>query len=389
MISRLSTSHFHLKSRKVLFLLTAMTLLAGTFFVGLTQETMANREPVQLVIDTEPGVDDATAVAWLLSQDKFPVEILGITTTAGNATNDNATNNVLLLLEAAGRTDIPVVRGASAPLVKSLSSTPSMLHGPDGLWFVGMSNPQDTSGVPTNTAEFYRDTAVANPGAKLVALGPLTNIANAVQAYPDEMALYSEVIILGGAYREGNTTPVAEYNIWQDPEAADIVLNSGLPITLIPIDAFDDFAISMDDIQEIADDGTPVAQLVAQPLQTYANVQTQGSGADAKVPDVTAVMYAVRSQFARTVEPALVKVVTDDTQARGLTVMGFTFNERIVMIADDAELSALVDQVWVDPDFNLEAALFAIYLREPENADVMLQLRGPSMQRLFMQGMTE
>ncbi|MCP4360137.1 MAG: nucleoside hydrolase [Chloroflexi bacterium] len=384
--SSLST---RLLNRKLALFIVGLVVLTAVFG-AVTTNTFADRDPVPVIIDTEPGVDDATALAWLFGQDRYPVEVLGITTVAGNTSVENATNNVLTLLETAGRTDIPVIMGVNQPSVKPLSHTPSLLHGPDGLWFVGMSNPHDLSAIPNDVAAFYRDTAVNNPGAKLVALGPLTNLADAIELYPIEMALFSEIIVLGGAKNGGNQTPVAEFNFWQDPEAADYVLSSSLPITIIPLDTFSNFTISQSDIDDITQNGTPVAQLIAGPLQQYANVQMGlGGAAFASVPDVTAVMVAVQPNFVHTVEPALVKIITHDGLASGESVMGFTFNERIMMIADDAELSALADQVWADPNFDIQAALYGIYLREPENADIIMKLKINRMHRKFIQGMQD
>lgn len=386
---------FHLKKvtipqwRKVILTLLALIFLLSLFAIG-TQETFAERTPVQLIIDTDAGVDDATAIAWLLSQSRYPVEILGFTTVAGNSSVENVTNNVLTLLDVAERSDIPVVMGATQPLSQTLSQTPSLIHGPDGFWFTGMAHPHDLSILANDVPEFYRQMAVSSPGATLVALGPLTNLAKAVERYPSEMRQFGEIVILGGARHGGNQTPVTEFNFWQDPEAAELVLSSGLPITLIPLDAFSQFTITQENIDDLSQDGTSLAQLVATPLQLYSEVLT-GFGGErfVAVPDATAVMYAANPHFRKEVKPALVKIMTTPGLARGQSIIGFTFSEKITMIASDDELSSLANQTFTDPDFDLESALGTIAGRELENAQVVIGIKQRWMRRNFMRGLSE
>ena len=193
----------------------------------------AQQPAAKLLIDTDPGVDDAVALSWLFTQRSSRSEFLGVVTVAGNTTVQNATNNAVLVLKQLGRQDVPVVMGAAAPLVQPLTKTSWFVHGPDGLWFLGWQNPQDLSGVRTGAPSFYCETVAANPGVRVLALGPLTNIAQAVQQCPDTMKTIGQLVILGGAKFGGNKTVVAEFNFWQDPEAASAVLSAGLPITLV------------------------------------------------------------------------------------------------------------------------------------------------------------
>lgn len=151
---------------------------------------------IKLVVDTDPGIDDAAAIVWLLSQERYPVEVLGISTVVGNTTVENAANNVLTLLDALDRRDIPVVIGASEPLTQTHSHVSSLIHGPDGLWYVGAQHPHDLNGLSRDVPAFYRDMATTHPGATLLALGPLTNLAQAIQQYPDEMSNFGQIIIL-------------------------------------------------------------------------------------------------------------------------------------------------------------------------------------------------
>lgn len=337
--------------------------------------------PLELVIDTDGGVDDAAAISWLLSQTDYPVDILGFGTVAGNTSVKNAANNVLTLLDTLGRTDIPVAIGAAAPLKQPLSQTGSLINGPDGFW--GAQKPHDLRGLSRNVPTFYRDLAQAHPGATLLTLGPLTNLAKAWKQYPKAIGRFKQIIVVGGAKNGGNRTPVTEFNIWQDPEAADELLKAGLPITLVPLDTFEEFTLTDSDLLALPLLGSVAAKLIAKPLQTYAIVQTVfGDRTDVPIPDVAAAMYALDSSLG-TAQSALVKVVTEPSLARGQTVIGLTQSERLPMIASDAELNRLAQQAIADPTFNLRAALDAILAREPYNAQLVTDIEEQRMRELF------
>lgn len=345
--------------------------------------TPQTSQPLELVINTDAGVDDAAAIAWLLSQKIYPVNILGIGTVAGDTTVENATNNVLTVLDTLGQQNIPVAIGAAAPLFVPLSRTGSFLHGPDGFWGTGAEHPHDLSGLSRDVPSFYRDLALAHPGATLLSLGPLTNLAQTWEQYPDAMRSFKQIIVLGGAKNGGNITPNAEFNIWQDPEAADELLSAGLPITIVPLDAFKKLTLTPNDLQTLQTQNSQAAKLIAGPLKSYAVAQTNLGGAtDASIPDVAAVIYAVDSSLGTT-QSALVKVVTSGL-ARGETDIGLTLNERISLIASDEELNQLVDQLFSDFNFDLLAALDAILVREPDNAQVVTDIKARRMRVLFL-----
>jgi inosine-uridine nucleoside N-ribohydrolase len=321
-----------------------------------------------LLIDTDPGVDDAVALAWLLTQNR-PPRVLGVISVAGNSTIANTTNNAITILEKLGRQDIPVVMGAAQPLAQPLSKTTYFIHGPDGLWFLGFQNPHDLSAVRRDAPAFYCGTAAAYPGVRILALGPLTNIAQAVQLCPDTMRTVSQLIVLGGAKFGGNKTPVTEFNFWQDPEAAAIVLGAGLPITLVLLDAFVQPTITQKDLDKLFSKTTPAIQFLAPAIQQYANVQIANTGR-AGIPDAVAAVVAMQANEGVR-QWALVKMVLAQSLARGESIVGLTTGERIAMIAPDSELSALAELAFAnppDPNFNLQWALGAILMREPDNA---------------------
>jgi inosine-uridine nucleoside N-ribohydrolase len=368
-----------------------LLLACCVFGVGATAQARPDRTPLKVIIDTDTGVDDAAAIVALLQQDRREVDILGITTVAGNTTVDHATNNVLAILEAAGRTDIPVIIGAAQPLAQPLSRTGAFIHGPDGLWFVGMQQPHDLSSLSRDVPAFYRDMAVRHPDATVVTLGPLTNLAQVHQNNADTLRQFKQIVALGGAKVGGNRTPVGEANIVNDPEAAEIVLQARLPLTLLTLDAFTSLRLSSQDVERIAQQGTPAARLIAGPLAQYL-VATAGPGADTSkvtgtIPDAAAVLYALDPTLGTT-QPALIKVSLADSLTRGQTVIGLTLNERIPMIADDAELSSIAERVFSDPQFNFQAAIGAILAREPDNAQVILDIQEQTMQRLLLRSLT-
>lgn len=371
--------------------LTLVALVACSLW-GVVPDARAkvDQSPLAVVVDTDAGVDDATAIAWLLAQTERPVELLGFAAVAGNTSVDNAANNVLTLLEAAGRPDVPVVIGADRPLIRPLSRTGALVHGPDGLWFSGLQNPHDLTRLPRDVPAFYRDLALAHPGATLIALGPLTNLARTLVEYPAALYSFERIIVLGGSKLGGNRTPVAETNIFIDPESAELVLAADppLPLTMITLDAFEEVTVSPNEIARIARSRVPVARLISGPLETYRQVLTMGAARDeVGVPDVAAVMYAVDPTRGEE-QSALVKVITDSRLARGQTIIGVTFNERLTMIASDEELSTLADRAFSDPAFDQEDEIGAILSGELDNARVVIDVDGKEMQRRLIKALT-
>jgi inosine-uridine nucleoside N-ribohydrolase len=345
----------------------AETLSAGANSDGAGDiaAAKAQQPAAKLLIDTDPGVDDAVALSWLFTQRNKP-EFLGVVTVAGNTTVQNATNNAVLILKQLERPDVPVVMGAAAPLVQPLTKTSWFVHGPDGLWFLGWQNPQDLSAVRSGAPSFYCETVAANPGALVLALGPLTNVAQAVQRCPDTMKTIGQLVILGGAKFGGNKTVVAEFNFWQDPEAASAVLSAGLPITLVLYDAFVQPTIDQKDLDKLFAKGIPAIKFLSSAIQQYANVQLANTGR-AGIPDAVAAVIALQSSEG-TRTSSLVKLVLQESLARGQSIVGLTAGEKVTMITTDQQLSAMAELAFSDPNFDLPAALGAILMSEPDNA---------------------
>ncbi|MBK4216972.1 nucleoside hydrolase [Paracoccus caeni] len=192
--------------------------------------------PQKIIIDTDPGQDDAVAILLALASPEL--EILGLTAVAGNVPLALTEVNARKILELAGRTDIPVFAGCDAPLQRKLV-TAEHVHGKTGL--DGIDLPAPSMPLQSQHAvDFIIDTLRREPDGTvtLVPIGPLTNIAAAFAKAPDIAARVARIVLMGGAYFEvGNITPAAEFNIYVDPEAAAAVFASGTPITVLPLDA--------------------------------------------------------------------------------------------------------------------------------------------------------
>jgi len=196
---------------------------------------MSNSVPRKVIYDTDPGVDDAMALYYALAHPG--IDVVGITTTFGNVTVEQAATNALYLCALAQQA-LPVTRGVARPWVKPGEAPPAHIHGADGLGNVPQRAPHGMVLDPRPSAQFIVDMARAHPGEiTLVAVGPLGNVAAALLLEPRLPQLLQEVIIMGGTVLEpGNVSPVAEANVWNDPHAADIVFNAGWKITMVGLD---------------------------------------------------------------------------------------------------------------------------------------------------------
>ena len=182
---------------------------------------------IPIVIDCDPGHDDAIAILLALASPE--VELLGVTTVAGNQILEKTTRNALKVLELAGRADVPVAAGADRPLRRTLR-TAAHVHGETGLDGPDLPEPAATA-VSEHAADVLAE--LLEPGVALVPTGPLTNVARLLQQHPQAT---ERIVWMGGAIAEGNTTPAAEFNAYVDPEAARIVFESGIPVTMIGLD---------------------------------------------------------------------------------------------------------------------------------------------------------
>lgn len=197
---------------------------------------MTHPSPHRVIFDTDPGVDDAMALYYALAHPG--IEVVGVTTTFGNVTVEQATRNALYLLAIAGSDHIPVTQGVAAPLVKYCEAPPAHIHGSDGLGNLARRAATNNQSDMRTSAKFIVDMARQHPGQMtVVAVGPLGNLAQALTLEPQLPRLLREVVVMGGAVLEpGNVSPVAEANIWNDPHAADAVFTAGFDLTMVGLD---------------------------------------------------------------------------------------------------------------------------------------------------------
>jgi len=214
--------------------------------------TAMSPQPRKVIYDTDPGVDDAMALYYALAHPG--IEVVGITTTFGNVYVEQAATNALYLTALVGR-QIPVTRGVSQPLVKQAEAPPEHIHGADGLGNLPQRVATQGALDPRSSAQFIVDMARQFPGEiTLVAVGPLGNLATALQLAPELPTLVHEVILMGGAVLEsGNVSPVAEANIWNDPHAADAVFTAGWPLTMVGLDVTHQVILPLSLFRQIAE----------------------------------------------------------------------------------------------------------------------------------------
>src|SRR5207302_10479532 len=189
--------------------------------------------PSRVIIDTDPGVDDALALLLAMRSPELKIE--GITAVAGNVPLELTLPNALRMVEVAGLTDIPVAAGARDPLVRRLV-TAVYAHGDNGLAGAIFPEPK-LAPVGESAAEFIQKTIRKYRGeVTLITIGPLTIVATALNADPELAGMVPSLVMMGGSLSGGNITPAAEFNIYVDPEAARIVFQSGIPVTMVGLD---------------------------------------------------------------------------------------------------------------------------------------------------------
>jgi len=278
----------------------------------------------KVIYDTDPGVDDAMALYFALAHPA--IELVGITTTFGNVSVQQAATNALYLLELAGR-DVPVTLGVAVPWFKAPEEPPAHIHGADGLGNLGARRPTTQQLDPRSSAQFIVDMARAHPGEiTLVAVGPLGNLSLALLLEPQLPVLLREVIIMGGTVHEpGNVSPVAEANIWNDPHAADRVFTAGWKLTMVGLDVTHRVVVTLEQFRLIAKKHQHSAtDTLLQAVDFYARFysglyQHIASNPGCFAHDLLAFVYLVRPDLF-TVETKSVRVAAEGL-AQGQTIM--------------------------------------------------------------------
>ena len=273
----------------------------------------------RIIMDTDPGQDDAVAILLALASPE--IEVLGITAVAGNVPLRLTAENARKVCELAGRTDIPVFAGCEAPLERRLV-TAEHVHGKSGLDGVELPAPtmplQDAHAV-----DFIVETLRTEPAGSvtLVPLGPLANVATALRRAPDIAGRIAHIVLMGGAYFEvGNITPTAEFNIYVDPEAAAEVFRCGAPITVLPLDATHKALVTRERNAAFRALGTPVGRALASWTEFFERFDREKYGSDgAPLHDPTTVAWLLRPEIfsGRHVN---VEIETVSELTRGMTV---------------------------------------------------------------------
>jgi purine nucleosidase len=267
---------------------------------------------IPLLIDTDPGVDDAIAIWLALAAPE--IDVLGLTAVLGNGPVGPCAENAIRILDVFGRDDVPVHVGAAQPLARSYARKGWGVHGEDGLGGIGLAAPSRKVDGEDAVGWMAGVLAKAAPHSiTLAPLGPLTNIARLLQDHPAARRGIKEMIVMGGATRPegGNATPHAEYNFWLDPEAADIVCASGVPITLVTIETARPVSATPARIARIEAAGSKVAGHVANLLRAYVHE----SKADALF-DPLVMVYLLRPNLFE-VRAARFRVETGDSPRLG------------------------------------------------------------------------
>jgi uridine nucleosidase len=259
--------------------------------------------PESILIDTDPGIDDAMAILFALKSPEL--DVLALTTVFGNHFVEITTRNALRLLELAGRDDIPVARGAYSPLVREYVSPPTFVHGEDGLGDAGLTGEPDSEAAHTRAAQFIVEAVMSRPGEiTLVPLGPLTNIAMALKLEPRIVQATKRVVLMGGtAFAPGNVSPVAEANIWNDPEAAALVLGAEWDVTMVGLDVTMPVMMDHAYISALKASRAPYAELVARVVPHYQAFHAAAYKTDGAMHthDPTAIAYLIRPDLFKTI----------------------------------------------------------------------------------------
>ncbi|MFA7820434.1 pyrimidine-specific ribonucleoside hydrolase RihA [Aeromonas dhakensis] len=272
-----------------------------------------------VILDCDPGHDDAIALILALASPEL--KVLAVTTSAGNQTPDKTLNNALRILTLLGRDDIPVAAGAPKPLARELIIADNV-HGESGLDGPKLPDPAFAP-VSMTALELMASCLRESPEpVTLVPTGPLTNIALLLAAHPELKSKIARIVLMGGAAGAGNWTPAAEFNIYVDPEAADMVFKSGIPITMCGLDVTHQAQVMDEDIERVRAITNPVAQCVAGLLDFFMiyHRDPKWGFAGAPLHDPCTIAWLLAPALFHGVE-CRVDIETGGTHTSGMTVV--------------------------------------------------------------------
>ena len=298
--------------------------------------------PIPLIIDSDPGLDDALAIGLAAASPE--IDLLAVTTVGGNADVTRCTENALRLLHAYGRDDVPVAEGAAGALLGSIVRA-TEVHGESGIGTTQLE-PSPNSARPEGAVALMARILETHPEPVAIApIGPLTNIALLLRLYPHHATRISHLCLMGGSIGEGNTTASAEFNIVADPEAADVVFRSGIPITMIGLDVTHQALLDRESATALRAMGNTSGRIAAE-LTDFAldrNLEWSGSTTTA-IHDAVAIAHLMVEDLVA-VAPYHVTVDTTQGPARGRTVCdGLPYRLRRDGRQPNADVGIVIDR---------------------------------------------
>lgn len=270
----------------------------------------------RVLLDCDPGHDDAMAI--LLAAASPRIELVGITTVAGNQTLDKTTLNARRVCSVAGITDVPIAAGCDRPLARALIVAAD-IHGASGLDGVDWDEPTVPLDPRHGVDLMIEAAGVEEAPLTIVAVGPLTNVATALRRSPAMAARVERISIMGGAIGLGNVTPSAEFNIHSDPEAADEVFRAGIPITLVPLEVTHRALATESVVARIAALDTPVARMSVALMRFFADTYLRVFGFEAPAVHDPCAVAAVIDPVIVPARPMNVAIDTASSLSLGRT----------------------------------------------------------------------
>lgn len=271
----------------------------------------------KVILDCDPGHDDAFAIMLAAKH----LDVLGITTVGGNCSLENVTANALKTLEVINRTDIPVYPGHECPMVAPLVTAPQF-HGESGMDGPVLPEPS-IKAIDKHAVDFIVETVMNNDDVTIIATGPLTNIASAINRNPDIVNRVSEICIMGGSVTYGNWTPAAEFNIFVDPEAAYRVFNSGAHVKMTGINLTRQCLLTPNEVKKYRSIGNKAGEFAADLLDFFMGTTVKEANiSGANLHDACAVAWMIDPSLIISV-PMHIDVELDGKLTRGMTVCDY------------------------------------------------------------------
>ncbi|MFC7934680.1 nucleoside hydrolase [Streptomyces sp. NPDC057387] len=322
--------------------------------------TASDQQPIPVIIDCDTGIDDALAL--LLAVRHPRLDLRAVTCVAGNTDVAGVVRNTLTVLERAGAPDVPVARGAERPLIEGVR-TARHVHGDDGMGDLGLPAPTRAP-ADVDAVTLLRREILASPRpVTLVPTAPLTNIALLLRTHPEVTGNIERIVFMGGAVATGNATPVAEFNVWHDPEAAAILLTAGVPITMYGLDVFERVIVPGADVQRLRASAEPGTRLAGD-LLAHRGPATDTSDPGGGLGDAGAVC-AVIDPGGLTTRRLPVEVSLAPGPARGQTLV-----DRRLRVGESELHDGTREQPLVDVALDVDVARYVkLYLGAVERTE--------------------